>query len=694
MLNNFDAILIDNFTSSTLSANQVTALQTWISRGGNLILVGGPEWHRTLGPLPATLLPVTPTGSDLLPPHTAVLPGGGPSKDGPQASESGDSLPAFLPISTANVNPGAMIVLSSPQAPLLVESSLGQGQIYYLAFDPTLSPLLQWSNISALWKGILFRSLGDKMIMTNINSGIATTWHAPAYVYGSMSALLQSLFPTSILSPWVLLGLLLGYVLLLGPVRLVLTRTLKHRDWSWRIILCSIVVFSALSYGLTMRQKGSSIISSSVSVIQLGHGDANKTPGKATTYVDVFVPNQGSFQVHMPGSSLVQPDNDSQDMPANSPTIIRSGQNGIDVNLAGVDSWASHALISQRDLQLTGTLLSNLLLQNNILQGTVTNLLPYALSDVYVLYNNHPIALGSLASHQTKELRFPLSDAPSNNPSMSIVEQIAATRNVQTPYSQTTPSHSPQSELQKRIMTLQTLSGENCNANVCNQLITNHPYYTLKRLSSNSNLLNTPDPLLLPGASATLIGWTEPRPELMGNVTINGNAFTGTQEALLQAPLDIVYSGSIPAGTMTTQAQLINVRQPKETPIQTQMADIYVMTTGSMTFEWTLPAIANLYTNQISIIEPQNLAQALTSAGGGLAPPSQDASHMHGYLYNWQKLSWDSFTLDQYRYTPAHTQAYIGPGGRVLVQLNNDDPTIGNILVGTPCLDIQGVVTG
>jgi hypothetical protein len=321
----------------------------------------------------------------------------------------------------------------------------------------------------------------------------------------------------------------------------------------------------------------------------------------------------------------------------------------------------------------------------------VTNTLPYPLSDAYVLFYNHPIPLGHLASHQTQQIRFPLSDTSSDNQSLSIADQIATNKNVQLPYNQSS-MHSPQNELQRRIMTLQTLSGENCGNSLCNQLISNHQYNSLRPTYTAANQINSRDPLLLPGAAATLIAWTDARPETMGNVTINGNASTGTQEALLQAPLDVNYAGPIPYGTITTQGQLLNVLQTKNTTIQTQMADVFVMSTGSMTFELTLPTIPNLQTNQISITEPQNLAQVVTSAGGGLTP-AQDASHMHGYLYNWQTHAWDGFTLNQYRYAPGNTQAYIGNGGRVLVQLSNDDPTLGNILVGTPSLDIQGIVT-
>ena len=61
VLDNFDVIVLDNFTISTLNHAQLNALQTWINRGGSFIVIGGSDWQRTLGTLPPQLLPVTCT---------------------------------------------------------------------------------------------------------------------------------------------------------------------------------------------------------------------------------------------------------------------------------------------------------------------------------------------------------------------------------------------------------------------------------------------------------------------------------------------------------------------------------------------------------------------------------------------------------------------------------------------------------
>ena len=74
VLQNFDLIVLDNFTTSSLNHEQLTALQNWVNQGGALIVVGGPEWRQTLSPLPASLLPVTITGTEDIPARTPLLP--------------------------------------------------------------------------------------------------------------------------------------------------------------------------------------------------------------------------------------------------------------------------------------------------------------------------------------------------------------------------------------------------------------------------------------------------------------------------------------------------------------------------------------------------------------------------------------------------------------------------------------------
>src|SRR5205085_7484120 len=120
-----------------------------------------------------------------------------------------------------------------------VQARHGQGSIFYLAFDPTVEPIVGWAGAGALWKGILLRALGDQLLPPNNEPG--------QVVPSGMNNLLQALLPNTFFSPWLLLVLLLSYLLIIGPVRLLIVRQFKQRNWSWRIVLSSMVVFSLLS---------------------------------------------------------------------------------------------------------------------------------------------------------------------------------------------------------------------------------------------------------------------------------------------------------------------------------------------------------------------------------------------------------------------------------------------------------------
>src|SRR5436305_1914316 len=155
--NNFNLLVLDNAITSTLSNDQRTALQGWVSQGGTLIEIGGPEWHRTLGSLPTSLLPVTITGTDTVAAGQHLLPqnGAGPGQTG----KGDDTLSTGVPISVATVKPGSLVLLASNNIPLIIQANVGQGLVYYLAYDPFLDPLVNWTNTSNLWSNLLLPTL-------------------------------------------------------------------------------------------------------------------------------------------------------------------------------------------------------------------------------------------------------------------------------------------------------------------------------------------------------------------------------------------------------------------------------------------------------------------------------------------------------------------------------------------------------
>lgn len=692
-LNNFDLIILDNFTTSTLSKDQLTTLQDWVRLGGNLIVAGGPEWANTLKPLPANLLPATVTKTTTAPAGTPLLPFIGTPGSG---SKSTPAIQIPVNISVATPAPGSTVLLTSGGTPLIVQSQLGQGQIDYLAFDPSLEPVVSWSQAPTLWKALLLRNMGDQMLVSSSSTTSSlSSKNVLSNNTSGLGAVLQSLFPTGFLATQIILVILLGYILVLGPIRLLLVRRLKSRDWSWRIMVSTILVFSLLSYGLALQQKGTSILSSNISVVQLDRPGPTESMAHTTTYVGVFVPNQGDFRVHLNNTDLVQPASE-QYRPQSGlnaqPTTITTTQNGTDVALQGVNIWTLRTLISRSTHAETGGILSHLTLQDNLLSGTVTNTLHRDLSDVYLLTYGHYLSLGQLKKGATREIRLLMTGTTGGSQATSFADQIANSKRLPTPYTPMSSGNQPQTELQRHMAMLSALSGEagyDCGGGVCTQysvvtsggMVINNGSYGL---SMYSQLLNGSDPLMLPNAPATLIGWADnPSNDVANAVTINDTYTSKSQEMLFQAPLDVSFSGSVSLPPAAVTSQLVDV-QAQGTGVQALFPGVYALSSGSMTFEFTLPTISNSHIGNLLVSTSSSLPQVGNTAGQG----SVDANHLHPSLYNWQTHTWDSYTFSAFNFNASNAQRYIGPGGRVLVQLANTDSTQATAIFGKPSLQL------
>ena len=700
LLRNFDMLVLDNFTTGSLSAAQLAALRAWVQQGGTLLLVGGPESDRTLNALPAGLLPGALNGVTTIAAKTALLPPGWPV-----AAPGQNAVPASVssPLVASQLVPSnsAEVVYASGKTPLVVQAQEGQGSVLYLAYDPTLEPILSWQGAGVLWEGILLRGLSDGLLAHASTSSNYAGPQQPVLA-ARMSTLLQSLLPKTVPAPgWGLGILLIGYILLLGPVRFLLVTLFKRRDWSWRIVLSSIVVFSLLSYALAFRQKDSTLVSNSISIATLGQ---NGAPASITTYLGVFVPNEGSFQVHIPGSGLVQPSPETLytatsgivSASAASPASVVSSQGGNDVTLQDVNIWTMHSLLSQQDRRLSRGLTSQLTVQNGALVGTVTNTLGYALTDAFLLLPNNVLKLGNMPAGATKHVKLTLSsDAFSSNFTLTdLIDQLT-----NSPDFLHLPA-SPETAWQRHLSMLYALDDEGSygGSSLVFESQCNLPVPILPTPlctgsgSSGASLVSsdiTPgweysttratDPLLVPGAPVTLIGWVNTALDAAGAATAGNSATAGFHETLVQAPLPVNLASSSTLLPDYIPSRVVDVAASN---VQVQLPGVYSFSTGSMTFEFAVPT-GRLHLSGLTITGPD-----VSLSAGSNTPMAYDALPFR--LYNWQTHTWDSISFNQRTFSTSDVRSYISAGGRVLLQMVNQDKTTGTFVFGKPLLSVQG----
>jgi len=655
VLANFNLIVLDNFTTSRLSHQQVRALQTWVNQGGALIEIGGSQWRRTLGPLPADLLPVKMFGTRTLSAGTQLLPIGGPTAQASGPHTATGTLQASVTVSTATAQSGARTILSAGTTPLLVQVQHGQGSICYLAFDPTIEPIVGWSDTMALWKGMLIRSLGEQIVPSDIG---------PAPSVGTSYALAKlqhALLPYASPTPWFLVLVFLGYIMILGPVRLLIVRKFKRRTWSWRIALSAIVIFSLFNYGLALYQQGTSMLSNSLSIIRLDPGGGF---AHSTSYVGVYVPFvslDGAVQVHFPNNTLVQPFADY--VLHQEPATISASSDGTDVNLPGVDLSALEAFQVEQDLPVQGGITSHLMLVHGALVGTVTNTLSTALSDVYLLMPHSIMRLGTLGPGQTSSVMLPL-PVSSTNASLPACRSLV---------SQVTTSSGGLPAGYNRLF----------YHDIDRSLSERQRHVSFLVFLLNSLQCNLA-PLGAAASSATLIGWADQPLDTVRSLTLNGIHPGGVHETLLLSPLDIIYgpaSVNLPADV--SPGQLVDA---DAVFIRRLSAVSFALMKGQMTFEYSVPVLGQGHIQLMTLSQPSDSStQPYSSPGRSLNDPA------HMALYNWQTASWDAIPLTPSSPFSTHNvDAFLGPGGRILVQCLNQESDLGIVAFTKPILTVSG----
>jgi hypothetical protein len=463
----------------------------------------------------------------------------------------------------------------------------------------------------------------------------------------------------------------------------------QRQSRGWRIIMSSIVIFSLLSYGLAYIQKGASLTNNSVSIIQINQGTSS---AHITTFMGIFVPNQGDYNVHIPSQSRVEPvpqnlwRNSTLNTTGELPATFVSRANATDITLEKRKSWTFNPLVAEEDRQLQGGLASNFTIDENHLIGTLTNTLPTALSDLYVLLPNGFVSLGHLAAGETKRIDQPLYFT---QPGAKLADEIAKYGGLTPPYFPYSNHMSPQNDFQRHMALLASLNGSGFGYPGCNGSCQRHSimsgrtlFITGGQVPPHAPINTAVDPLLLSDSSATLIGWADQDLAGVDNVTINGKRSAGTHESFIEMPFtpDIASVHNLTPKAIT--GQVVDVQSDNAQLIQ---QGIYSLATGGITFELPVPSKLSQTVQSVTVHVPDLLANPT----GGIQ--FSGVRHIQASLYNWITGAWDTITLDQNNaFTTANTSEYLGPNSRILVYVTKQSGYGGlAVFFGRPSLTLE-----
>ncbi len=293
-----DRLVWQDVDAGQLSPEQAAALRTWLAGGGRLTIVGGTGGLGLLAGFADELLPYRPAATvDADPESLRGLLGGSL----PRGAETLAALAGEL-------MPGARALATSGDRTIAADRTFGSGAVTLLGIDPATPWLAESTSVDVLWATVV---------------AARGTSRAPLVVGddGSVVSVLGTLPGLALPPVGGLLLLLLGYIILIGPVNYLVLRRLDRREWAWVTMPLLVVGFTVVAFGIGAALRGTDIIVNQVAFVRAAPGtDA----AQAQVYLGVFSPARGSYDVSIPGGALLS-------APYSGEGFDQAGGQGLDV---------------------------------------------------------------------------------------------------------------------------------------------------------------------------------------------------------------------------------------------------------------------------------------------------------------------------------------------------------------------------
>lgn len=359
LMRGFDLVVIDDWSTDLLTASQRRALVDYVAMGGDLLLGSGVTWHRTLSGIDASLLPMQPTGTQIVDMDTTIP--GQPLAPAPVAtprpSPNATASPAASPtpsptppppmqveIVTANSVSGS-VWLSEHGNPLLLEKSVGAGGVGMSTFDWAAAPIAGWQSAVPLMRLAAGRLLLGQP-QTPHSVGGPTTWvfgaaaQLPNRIQGDPIAAAVITLPKRDLPSVPLTALfVLIYAVLIFPGNYFLLSAIGRLHLAWITLPVMALVFMSGVYVTGLNSKARLIQRNEITVV---YTQPDWTRSLHITYGAVFAPSQGDYLAQVATDGLTAPLDQGI---GNGDVHVRPGDGIVDTVNAG--AFSMHGYLSE-----------------------------------------------------------------------------------------------------------------------------------------------------------------------------------------------------------------------------------------------------------------------------------------------------------------------------------------------------------
>ena len=366
----FQAIVINNFDSEKLNKKQQQALKEWIEAGGLLLVGTGPNHQNTLKGLEdINFLEVQGTKEI-------------------NVDKFGNETP--LKLIDATLKDGQEIFIEGNKELKLYHKKLGKGHVIITGFDMGLSPFANWDGKDTFINEVINRYLNNNTSNYDINKNAMMQSH---WFDNIVSYLPYNLLP-SVSSILIILVL---FILLVGPINYFILKRIDKRELLWLTIPIIVVIFSASIYVLGFKTRLREPIANNVSIINI---DDETGTAAVLTKSGIMGFKNGDWDIVFDKNSEVllndRRDYDVLQRFADEEIVTEyyyDKDNHVIFNKAGILDVESLTINSE--IELKEKIISNIMIKNGKLVGTVNNISDINLEDMVILYGSKYEKLGS-----------------------------------------------------------------------------------------------------------------------------------------------------------------------------------------------------------------------------------------------------------------------------------------------------------
>lgn len=317
-LEGLTCIYLNSEKAAELAPTQADAIARWVSRGGHLVIaieelqhVESSGWLKELVPWRLTEIRTVShdgalqewiTGQWQAQPEPPD-----PGAANPHGSQQGQELRPFanlvsdpvfesrpLRVATAT-GASSGIVIKAGATPLMLNRSVGLGEVTVLLFSPEREPARSWTNAPVFWAKVAHVP-PRKYVSSNVSSsqqhyGI---WGADA-VFGAILDTRQ----VRTLPAGLLFLLLIGYMLVIGPADYFWLKRLGRPMLTWITFPAYVVGFSCLIYLIGFKLRSGELEWNELHVVDVIHGNGMKTL-RGRTYASLYSPSTRGYRFEGP----------------------------------------------------------------------------------------------------------------------------------------------------------------------------------------------------------------------------------------------------------------------------------------------------------------------------------------------------------------------------------------------------------